>query len=164
MIINKGNVDINESKIIRLTYSDLVENNECYMNIFNLVFSEAIKDYLVAFGYCGYPSCCMIRHCYFISNDKSVIIDPTLTNNIVNKWYYHTIKTYTIEEYKKIVKDGVFNNKHILFNSSFKPLLKKEDRSYCKFAINNKIFIEKSSYLDFLSEYDTKHIIKTFPS
>lgn len=154
MIITNVGLDIFESQAIWLEHSDKIVKNQCYMNVFDLIYSEAVKDLLVAFGYYGKPSIGMIRHCYFISKDKTAIVDPTIVAQGGRIFGYHTFKTYTIYEYKNIIESHLSNNKRKGFNSSFKTVLKDDERLYCEYAINNNVHIDFTSYSDFLSVYD----------
>jgi hypothetical protein len=154
MIIVGICLDIKESQAILLEHSDGIVKNQCYMNVFDLVYSKAIKDVLIAFGYYGEPSIGMIRHCYFMLKDKTAIIDPTIVAQGGRIFTYHTFKTYTIEEYKNVIESHLSSNKRKGFNASFKTVLKDEERLYCEFAIKNSVHIDLISYSNFMSPYD----------
>lgn len=154
MIITGVGLDIIESQVICLEHGDRIQKNQCYMNVFDLIYSGAVKDVLIAFGYYGEPSIGMIRHCYFMSKDKTTIIDPTIVAQGGRIFSYHTFKTYTIDEYKNVIESHLSSNKRKGFNASFKTVLKEDERLYCEFAIKNNVHIDAISYSSFMSPYD----------
>jgi hypothetical protein len=103
MIITGVGLDIKESQAKCLEHGDRIQNNQCYMNVFDLIYSGAVKDVLIAFGYYENLSIGMIRHCYFMSKIRHDY-RPYYSSPGGRIFIYHTFKTYTIDEYKSVIE------------------------------------------------------------
>lgn len=158
MIIVNSLLDIESSKEFNTQYQDLIKQNRCYRNIYNLIHNNRdIDSFLVAFGYCGVPAVNMVRHCYLLTKDKTIVVDPSLIDR-QEIYSYHTFKTYSIDEYREIIIERQLQVDYSCngFDISFGSVLSEEENKYCLFAIQNKVHIDSYSYENYLATYDSQ--------
>ena len=154
----RPNLPFNREESLRLARDQErhIQNNHCYMNVFELVDRKVIpKDYEVAFGYYGIPAVIMVRHCFFIHNDQ--IIDPMNALYQKNIYEYHVFKTYPKKDYKKEVTSFFRKHPKEKLDISFSGLLEEDEEVYCKYAILNQIVIDETTYKEYMEKFDKKH-------
>lgn len=154
----RPNLPFNKEKSMRLAIEQqkIIQNNHCYMNVFELVDRRAIpKSYEVAFGYYGIPSILMVRHCFFI--DDNQVIDPMNALYQKNIYEYHVFKSYQNKEYKKEIKSYFRSHPKENFDISFSGLVEDDEAVYCRYAIRNGIVIDESTYREYMQKFDKEH-------
>lgn len=152
------NLQFNQEKSLRLAKKQErhIQNNHCYMNIFELVERNAVpKNYEVAFGYYGIPSVIMVRHCFFVHDDQ--IIDPMNALYQQNIYEYHVFKTYPNDDYMKEILLFFHHHPQANLDISFSSLLEEDEEVYCRYAIRNRIVIDETTYRDYMEKFDKEH-------
>lgn len=151
-IIRNFNRDFKMSIQFAKSWDYAINPGECYKNIYNIVTEWGLDNNIqVGYGYWGDPSISMIRHCFLINNGE--VIDPTLGETNREGCCYHIFKVFKQGEYYDTFYNFLEQNPDGEIYDSLIGMI-PEEAEYCKYAIENKVHIDKLSYLTYLKRYD----------
>lgn len=134
-----------------------ISKNNCYRNIYNIVTEWGLDhDIQVGYGYWGNPSISMIRHCFLVQDGK--VIDPTLGDINREGCCYHIFKLFSQGDYYDTFYNFLEQDPDGEIYDSLIGMI-PEEAEYCKYAIENKVHIDKYSYMTYLERYDSEQKI-----